>query len=287
MKKLFILVALCSAISTGVFAQAHLMSSCQTNLTLNITPGTGTTPGLKPSDSTLPCAQVGVPVSDTIFFTNYTSFNVAGVGMATLGSLTIDSIYLPNGLCWQTSKTNNTYGPGENGWIYVSGVTHDSAGQYKLRIIVDATITSPTTLTLHKLNAEQYAGLAYRVRVIGYSGCGPCPTIDNSSADSAMVYIPYQCQSTGVNEITSEVSALSVVPNPFSSTAKLTFNSEVEGAFTVKMVNLLGAVVSAKEVSVTRGSNEFAVERNGLSSGIYILSMTNGSSSISRKVIIE
>jgi hypothetical protein len=285
MKKLFILFAICMVASTGIFAQASALTSCHTPGVTSITPGTGTTPGLKPSDSTLPCSVVGMPVSDTIYFTNYTSFTVSGL-QATIGTLTIDSIYMPTGLCWQTNKANNTFGPGENGVIYVSGVTHDSAGQYKLRIIVDATVTSPAPLSLHNLNAESYAGLAYRVRVIG-QGC-PCPPINNNSgADSAAIFLPYACQNTGVNDLSSEVSGMSVVPNPFTSTAKVSFNSEIEGAFTVKMVNLLGAVVSSKEVSVSRGSNEFSVERNGLSAGIYIMSMTNGSSSVSRKVIIE
>lgn len=285
MKKLFILFTLCLGISASIFAQASAMSNCN-GPTNTITPHPAGTAGLSPSDSVLPCATRGVAVSDTIYFTNYTTLMYHGVPI-TMTSLTIDSLFLPNGLCWSTNSATNTFTTGQAGIIYVSGTTNDSAGQYKLRIIVTA-VTSFATLS--EIDAEQYAGLAYRVRV-REAGCG-CPEIDASHADSALRYVPYTAascsqNSVGIKDISSDVSNVSVVPNPFSSTAKVTFNSDVEGIYTVKMVNLLGSVVSSKEVSVSTGTNEFAIERNGLSSGIYILSMSNGSSSISRKVIIE
>jgi hypothetical protein len=285
MKKLFILLTLCLGISASMFAQASAMSSVRGTFPGGITPGTGTKPGLSPSDSTLPCSVIGTPVSDTIYFTNYDTVKYSGLNL-TLTSLTIDSLYLPNGLSWSTNKANNTFGTSENGVIYVSGTTHDSAGQYKLRVIVTAVLTG---FTLPNINAETYTGLAYRVRVT----CAPlasCPGIDNSQADSAKVFINYNqtcALNVGINEINSEVSNVSVVPNPFSSTAKITFNSDIEGTFTIKMVNLIGATLSSKEIAVTRGSNEFSVERNGLSSGIYLLSLSNGSSSITKKIIVE
>jgi len=281
MKKLFILLTLCFGVSAGIFAQASAMSNCNA-ATNTITPHPAGTAGLSPKDSFLACATVGQPVSDTIYFTNYTSLTYMGIPI-TMNALTIDSLFLPNGLCWSTNKANNTFNGGEAGIILVNGTTNDSAGQYKLRIIVTA---NTSLATLSEIDAEKYAGLAYRVRVKG-AGCG-CPAIDESSADSAARFIPYTtCLPSGINEVANELSNINVVPNPFSSSAVVSFNSDIEGAFTLRMTNILGATVSAKEVSVSRGTNQISVERNGLSAGIYIMSLTNGSSSVSRKVIIE
>jgi hypothetical protein len=53
------------------------------------------------------------------------------------------------------------------------------------------------------------------------------------------------------------------------------------------MTNLIGAVVSTKEVNVVAGKNEIAIDRNSLSTGIYLLSISNGQSALTKKVIIE
>jgi hypothetical protein len=196
MKKLFILMALCIGLSLHMFAQASALQNCYSGGTTSIAPHVSTIPGLAPSDTFLPCAIQGVPVTDTIYFTNYTTVNAPPLGTVTMNHLTIDSLYLPSGLCWQTNKTNNTFNGGESGVIYISGTTNAAAGQYKLRIIVSVLVNG--FITQNNLNAESSTGLAYRVRLIN-STC-TCPYIDNSSADSALVYIPFpaHCPPTAI-----------------------------------------------------------------------------------------
>jgi hypothetical protein len=276
MKKLFTTLALFAGLSISGFAQ-----NCYTGPT-GITPGTGTTPGLSPSSENLPCAIDHVIAYDTIYFTNFTSFSGFPVS-----SLTIDSIgNLPNGTCWVSNKANNTFAGGENGVIYVHGLVDAAPGQYTLQILFHAT-AGAITLPPYS-DAAVIAGLHYWVRVsCADSVCAPVDT----TVGKTTAFIPYNgpCPAlpNGINEVTNNLTNVSVMPNPFTNTATVTFNSEVEGTFTVKMMNLLGAVVSTKEVNVTRGSNQTSVERNGLSSGIYILSIANGNGSISKKVIID
>ena len=276
MKKLFTTLAFFAGLSISAFAQ-----NCYTAPT-TITPGTGMTPGLHPSSDSLPCAVVGTTIADTIYFTNFTSFS----GF-TVSSLTIDSIgNLPKGTCWVSNKANNTFAGGENGVIFVSGhiPNNTPAGQYKLGIYIHAT-AGAITLPPYT-NAETVANLRYYTRVT-CSGSA-CPSVDteNGKTQSYIAYTPSVCN-VGINEVNSDLSNVSVVPNPFASNAKVLFNSEVEGTFTVKMFSLLGATVSSKEVSVSHGSNEFTIERNNLSAGIYIMSISNGTSSSTKKVIID
>ena len=273
MKKIFTTLALIAGISIGAFAQ-----HCVGLDSVLITPGTGTVAGLHPSSDSLPCAVRGMMVSDTIYFTNFTSFS----GF-TVQSLTIDSIgNLPAGTCWASNKKNNTYAGGENGTIYVHGMNVAAPGQYKLGIFIHAT-AGAITLPPYT-NAETIANLRYYVRVTCHDSI--CPQLDTVNGKTHM-YIAYATCPNGINEVANDLSNVSVVPNPFTKTANVTFNSEVEGAFTVKLVNLLGAVVTTKEINVMHGSNEVTIERNSLSSGIYILTIANGSGAISRKVVIE
>ena len=273
MKKLFTSLALIAGLSIGAFAQ-----NCQIGPETSITPGTGTTPGLHPTSDSLPCSITGTQVSDTIYFTNFTSFS----GFA-VQSLRIDSIgNLPLGTCWQSNKANNTFGPGENGVIYVHGLNTAAQGQYKLKILITAVVATIGTIG-PDADAETLASLRYYVRVI-HPGC-PCPAID-TVLGKTQAFIAYTC-TVGVTEVGNNLSNISVVPNPFSSTANVSFNSEVEGAYTVKMTNILGAVVATKAINVVRGNNEVSIERNGLSAGIYIMSVSNGSNSATRKVVIE
>ena len=283
MKKLFTTLALglslCAFAQTPTYWNTTYFSPCQA-ATNAVTPHISAVPGLSPSDSALPCAVTGTFVSDTIYFHNFVSFSGLNVNY-----LKIDSLYLPAGLCWSTNKANNQFSGGEDGVILVQGNLTAPQGQYKMRIIVDANAGPNGVVNLTNQVAEALAHLRYRVRVLNSTYC-PCPALNTT--DTTDAFIAYTCAvGVGVNEIASEISTVSVVPNPFSHTATLSFNAENQGTYTVKMTNLIGAVVSTKEVNVVAGKNDIAIERNGLSTGIYLLSITNGQSALTKKVIIE
>jgi hypothetical protein len=279
MKRIFTTLALALAVSMTVTAQTSLYFDNTVFQSVNpgtttITPHVGTIPGLSPSDSALPCSNPGVAVSDTIYFKNFTTFSVA-----TVNSLKIDSLYLPAGLTWKTTSATNTFTTGQDGVILVEGTTNVHPGVYKLRIIVDV---NTTIGNFSAVDAEALAHLRYHVRITA-PGL-PCPAID--PADSNSVYTRY-AGGVGVNEVAQNISGLSVNPNPFSGTANVVFASEVEGVYTMKMTNLIGAVVSTKEVNVSTGTNELSISSNGISAGIYLLSLSNGQSSVTRKVVIK
>jgi hypothetical protein len=276
MKKLFTTLALFAGLSIGAFAQ-----QCYTGAN-GITPHISSTPGLSPNSDSLACSVTGTDVNDTIYFTNFTSFNSIPVD-----SLTIDSIgNLPTGTCWTTSSRTNTFAGGQSGVIYVHGHNTAAPGQYSLAIFITGYLSGGLVVGPNA-NANALAGLYYWVRVLSSSVC-ECPALDTVNG-KLHAFLPYTAcdTSTGINELANNLTNVSVVPNPFTSSATMTFVSTVEGTFTLKMMNLLGEVVTTKEIPVTRGSNQTILERNSLSSGIYILSVSNGNGSISKKVIID
>lgn len=286
MKKLFTTLTLCAGLSFGAFAQ-----HCAADSTSITPPPPASSPGLSPNSASLAPARIGVPISDTIYFTNYTSFSSIHVNY-----LKIDSINnLPNGLCWVTNKSNNTFNGGESGIIYVSGTpTSVSApGQYKLVIYIDVSAQGLPAFT--NQNAEQLTGqfgspLRYYVRLNCHNDTvwHPIDTTGETALHTVFEAYPGSyCPSNGVVEVSESISDLTVVPNPISSSSKVIFNSSVEGTYTLKMVSLLGSVVASKEVEIVRGENTIEQDRNGLSAGVYLMSLSNGQSSVTRKVIVE
>lgn len=277
MKKLFTTLVLVAGIAVSSYAQ-----HCSATST-SVSPRVGSAPGLTPTPDSLDCTVVGSVVSDTIYFKNFTAFSGFNVN-----SLTIDSIgNLPAGLCWVSNKANNTFAGGEDGIILVSGTCTGAPGQYKLKIIISASIQ--TIGNINSQDAEALANLRYYVRVKSANNC--CFKLDTTLgktqsfiAESALTT---GCTTLGVAEISNEISGLSVQPNPFTTSASVRFNAENEASYSVKMMNLLGATVMTKEIKAVRGENDINIDRNNLNAGIYLISVSNGKSSITKKVIIE
>lgn len=191
MKKITPLLLLIMIASYG-FAQ-HCYDS------INFIPPAGyTTPGFAPDANLLACHQSGDTYYDTIYFHNYST--IAGLAVS---SLTIDSIEnLPTGLCWNTNKASNTFGPGENGVILISGTGAALPGQYKLRIKVDLIAGG---LNLYAVDLEQVSGLRYYLKVACSNGtCLPVDTVQGQYNS----FIPYTSGCTmGTAALTASITS--------------------------------------------------------------------------------
>ena len=286
MKRFFTLVALLQMCHFHTFAQTPtywnpMYFTDSQAVTNSITPLPLTTPGFSPGDTSLDCMEQYAWISDTIYFTNYNTFSGLHINY-----LKIDSIYLPAGLFWSTNKASDQLAAGETGAIGVQGfMAGTPCGQYKLRFIVDINAGPNSSINLINRDLEDLFHIRYRLKVnLNLNHFYPCPALNTT--DTTDAYIAYVC-TLGVIDESTRISYLSFIPNPFSHSATLSFNAENQGTYTVKMTNLIGAVVSTKEVNVVAGKNDIAIERNGLSTGIYLLSITNGQSALTKKVIIE
>ena len=259
------------------YSDTTYFTSCNSG-TNTVTPISSTTPGVSPGDSVLPCITRGVFISDTIYITNYTTFSGLNVNY-----LKVDSVYLPTGLCWSTNKANNQFAGGESGVLVAQGITSVAQGQYKLRIIIDANAGPAGVVNLTNQDAERLIGLRYRVRVTEV-GC-PCPPMNH--ADTTDSYIAYACVVGGINELAQSISGLSVTPNPFSRSVTMSFRSETEGVYAMRLVDLFGSVMSFRQARIIPGVNDIVMDRNGLSAGVYLLSVSDGSTTLTREVVIE
>ncbi len=87
----------------------------------------------------------------------------------------------------------------------------------------------------------------------------------------------------------SELSSLSVFPNPTSDKIMVSFYTETNTKWIVKVSDLLGKVVILDEIISSKGFNSKKLEFGSLPKGIYLLYLqSNGISDIySKKIIVE
>jgi type IX secretion system substrate protein len=241
-------------------------------------------PGLSPVSNNLNPIVDSIPTTVNIEFQNYDTLSFNGLHL-TMDSLTVDSINnLPTGYCWATNKVTNTFGNQENGCIRVTGNTTAHPGQYKLNIIVIAYTSIGTPLT----TTADAAGLHYYVRVICDSNA-TYPPVDTTQT-AANPFIPYNSgcpfHGVGIEDVTANIQSLNVYPNPFNTQTVVTFNSLKSGMMTEKITNIIGSIVYSKPIEVATGENSHAIQRGSLAAGVYFYTITDGTSSFTKKLII-
>jgi hypothetical protein len=281
MKKVISTLSFVGLIASSIFA-----GNCGSTSSLTPRPQTGTA-GLTPLADSLPVVRVGQAINQVIYFENYDTTRTGGT-LIKIQTLKIDSIEnLPAGLCWKTNKANNTFAGKETGVIEVTGTTNAAPGQYKLKIKISVvTNLAP----LNNLDAEAATGLRYHVRV----GCGntDLPVDSAAKPGSNPLYPAFIADNrtcpVSIENITENISEVSVMPNPFTTATNVTFSSEKEERYSVRLTNMLGSVVSSQEItSKNGGNNTVTIENKNFNTGIYFVSITNGKSSITKRVVIE
>jgi hypothetical protein len=76
-------------------------------------------------------------------------------------------------------------------------------------------------------------------------------------------------------------------PNPFGNSSQINFSSLVVDNVTLKVSNLLGNVVYTKQIIATRGINKIILSAKDFAPGIYMYSLTNSRTTITRRMIIS
>ena len=108
------------------------------------------------------------------------------------------------------------------------------------------------------------------------------------SKDNVIFHIKYNyAKPLGIKEITESFSSFEIFPNPTNESTCLNFTSRRTFESTILLINMLGAVVLEKQVSVTEGGNKIDMDVKNLPAGVYFANIKNGNNSISKKLIIN
>ena len=241
-----------------------------------------------PYPDSIPCAVQGQAYSYSIPIKMYSVFNF--LGQHYIDSITIDTIYnLPCGLCYQMSSATNTFDSGQIGCIKISGTTNDAVGQYLLKLVITAYLSGNPTESVETI----YPPLVYASGIREWFRVSPapgtnCTATDTLQADSAAKNLTASvvCPQAGINEVAANVASLNIMPNPFNSSAQLSFMAEKNATYAVKITDITGKLVSVKQMQANPGVNTTIIERGNLSAGLYLISLSDGVSSVTRKFTI-
>jgi hypothetical protein len=134
-----------------------------------------------------------------------------------------------------------------------------------------------------------YSGMKIYVRynpAVGGTHSGNV-TVSSTGATTRSVAVMGISSALGVSEKWSEKN-ISVYPNPAKESAKLSFNLENMQNMLITLKNIEGKeIATVANRSFDKGKNEVNIDCNGLSKGLYFISVQSNGICIYKKLIIE
>jgi hypothetical protein len=108
----------------------------------------------------------------------------------------------------------------------------------------------------------------------------------NDASEVTYVYFKYNVPAGLIKQSTFLSNVSAVYPNPVSSSAFLNVTAAKDIQTEITIVNALGSVVSSSSTELTKGKNTVKLPTENLNAGVYFVSLSNGSTIITRKIMI-
>ena len=89
------------------------------------------------------------------------------------------------------------------------------------------------------------------------------------------------------NDKVKQVNDLTIAPNPAFNTTNVTIDLSKEGVFNLVITNLSGKTLQSSTVQFYKGENKLELDVTSYPSGIYLVSLRNNETSITKKLILN
>lgn len=132
--------------------------------------------------------------------------------------------------------------------------------------------------------------MTYQVDQVAGHGVGSTnPDADNQGVSCDIVYAEVNVNDLqiGVQEHNMSFSSVNVYPNPANNTAAVSINMTKAQEVTISVYNSTGQLVSSEQQQLSAGTSTLPLEVSSLAPGIYFVNVQEGTSMISKKLIIE
>lgn len=173
----------------------------------------------------------------------------------------------------KNENTLNTIGAGDAAEAYFcTGTTCYVPAVSSAFFVISAMSDDDLTMYLSEASARGLSDVSYDVQ---------------NGSEKITVELRYN-YAMGISTNSSDLTSISnIYPNPSSSRSFIDVNATKELSGTnLQVYNCLGSVVSTKEISLEKGKNTIAIDSENLGTGIYVVKITNGSSTLTRKLTI-
>ena len=103
-----------------------------------------------------------------------------------------------------------------------------------------------------------------------------------------LVLVVEEGNNSGVGDLidSREFKALGTYPNPFSESTAIHFGNSNSNDVKFSVFDILGNLVFVDNIRTELGHNEYSFDKGSLTSGLYTYTISNGSKTISERVII-
>lgn len=95
------------------------------------------------------------------------------------------------------------------------------------------------------------------------------------------------CKTLSTNELLATRLKMTNFPNPYTGITQIEIESELRGAFDLRVYDFTGKIIHRQPVDLQRGINRFSFDGSQLAAGIYIYTLTDGLHAVSRKMVVE
>jgi len=192
-----------------------------------------------------------------------------GPSVYVLDSLKITGITgLPEGFSYACDNPTCTFYQNEIGCAAIFGKATNSADIGSHDLIISATIyTSGLGIPLSFPNPLLYPGHFYLF------------VLEENDPDCTVF--------TGAFEVASEFESVRNLPNPFSGRTTIEIQSRGSGDYQMQVSDLLGRVVHTRSVPIAEGLNKIEFDGSRLPEGMYLYTLSNGKSQVTRKMSIS
>ena len=158
-------------------------------------------------------------------------------------------------------------------------VTEQNAAEFAIERSIDG------RNSWEKIGTVTAAGNSQETRSYAFNDLNPqtenyyrLNTIDIDGASQLSDVIAVKRTITGFEELT-------ITPNPAKAQTILTFQAAQTGSLEITITDKTGKLLMTKKVEIIDGTNRLPLDLTTLPSGIYVVTLNNGSETISERIV--
>jgi hypothetical protein len=106
--------------------------------------------------------------------------------------------------------------------------------------------------------------------------------LDNVTFDESEFTLPI-----GINEAVASFGTVAAYPNPVNDVLNLNVTLNNNETVVVAMSNVLGETVSSQKYTLNAGSNNLQMSTYNLEAGVYLITVSTGTSTATTRVVVE
>lgn len=200
-------------------------------------------------------------------------FNGSVIDLA-LFSVLVDSITgLPPGVDYACEPPNCLFEQLTTGCVLFSGVPTEAdifepVVHTTVSVNIGVDLVLPVNFPSQMDDITEIFPGEYKIKICEENNCGECiVSTDNAFANA--------------------IGLRQNVPNPFSTTTRITIATELSGKYDFKVFNLMGKMVHQEELSIVSGENIITFDGSQLESGVYLYAIGQGGNIATNRMIIS